>query len=939
MNISDILNTLRGGKMIGQVEQRNAARIFAETWEGIGYEKGDSARFWISLLQDVYGVENPTDFIRFEERVKLDYTSFIDGYIPATHVLIEQKSIDKDLGKAIQQSDGSLLTPFQQAKRYSAELPYSERPRWIVISNFKKFHIYDMENPSGEPEVLYLKDLENEFYRLSFLVHQEDKNIEKMKEVSIQAGELVGILYDALLNEYQNPEDEETLEDLNTLSVRLVFCFYAEDSGLFGRARMFHDYLKKHKGINFRTALIRLFQVLNQKPEERDPYLEDDLAAFPFVNGGLFEKRELEIPRLNDEIIDIILNQASSNFDWSTISPTIFGGVFESTLNPETRRSGGMHYTSIENIHKVIDPLFMDELNAEFEKIQLLKTHTIRERRLKIFQEKLASLIFLDPAAGSGNFLTETYISLRRLENEVIKNLYGDQVILGLEGVVNPIKVSISQFYGIEINDFAVTVAKTALWIAESQMMQETEDIMHSNIDFLPIKSEAKIVEGNALNIKWEDIVPQYKLNYIIGNPPFLGYTYQSKEQKEDIKSTYVDENDKPYKRIGKIDYVASWFFKAAKYSQGTKIQNAFVTTSSIAQGEQVSSVWKPIFQRFNIDIDFAYKPFKWNNEASNQAEVYVSIIGFSSKRVRVDKLLFESGLFKKVDIINPYLVEGPVVFINSRVRPICNVLEMTTGNRPADGGNLIIEEKDYQSFISKEPAAEKYIKKLMGSTEFINNRKRYCLWLVNAEPHQLRKMPEVMKRIDATKKDRLKGAKDRQKLAETPALFRETKNPEQFLIVPKVSSNNRKYVPMGYLKGDTIATDLVFIIPDADLFYLGILTSNVHMGWMRAVCGRLGNGYRYSVRIVYNNFPWPDPNEKEKLKIKQTAQAILDARELYPKSSLADLYDELTMPPELRKAHQENDKAVMEAYGFDWRKMTESECVAELMKMYQKLS
>lgn len=919
------------------MEQKRAAKKFTNKWEGKGYEKGESASFWLSLLSEVCGIENPDEYIRFEDKVMLDHTSFIDGYMPSTHVLIEQKSIDKDLGKAIRQSDGSLLTPFQQAKRYSSELPYSERPRWVVISNFKEFRIYDMEKPTGEPSILYLEDLENQYYRLAFLVDKNDENIKKAKEVSIKAGELVGVLYKALLKEYDNPESEKTLHDLNTLCVRLVFCFYAEDSGLFGRHSMFHDYLIKHKGIYFRDALIKLFKILDQKQEDRDQYLEDDLASFPYVNGGLFENKNFSIPRINEEIIDIILNRASVNFDWSKISPTIFGGVFESTLNPETRHSGGMHYTSIDNIHKVIDPLFMNELNEEFDQIKLLKTTKIKDKRLKDFQDKIASLKFLDPAAGSGNFLTETYITLRKMENKILELLYGNQIVLGIE-VLNPVKVSINQFYGIEINDFAVTVATTALWIAESQMLQETENIIRTNLDFLPIKNDAKIVEANALKLDWKDVIAKDELNYIMGNPPFLGYSNQTEEQKKDIKSIYIDENGKPYKTAGKIDYVSSWFFKATEFLCDSRIKASFVTTSSITQGEQVSSVWKPIYERFNIKIDFAYKSFKWNNEASNQAEVYVSVIGFSNKDTKVDKILYESGTFKKVDKINPYLVEGPVIFIDSKSRPICDVLEMTTGNRPAEGGNLIIEERDYLSFVSKEPESKKYIKNLTGSTEFINNKKRYCLWLVDVSPHNLRKMPEVLKRIDASRKDRLNGAPDRQKLAKKPALFREIKNPNQFLLIPKVSSSRRNYVPMGYLGGDTIVTDLAFIIPEANLFYFGILTSNVHMSWMRAVGGRYGEGYRYSVRVVYNNFPWPNPSEKQITDIKNTAQSILDARELYPDSTLADLYDELTMPPELRKAHQENDKVVMETYGFNFRTMTESECVAELMNLYKKL-
>lgn len=921
--------------MIGQLKQRQAAKGFSEKWEGIGYEKGDSARFWISLLQDVYGVEDPTDFIRFEERVMLDYTSFIDGYIPSTHVLIEQKSIDKDLGKAIRQSDSSLLTPFQQAKRYSAELPYSDRPRWIVLSNFKMFHIYDMENPNGEPEVLHLKDLEHDYYRLSFLVHQEDRNIEKMKEISIQAGEIVGILYDALLKEYKNPEDEKTLKDLNTLSVRLVFCFYAEDSGLFGRHRMFHNYLIKHQSIHFRGALIKLFKVLNQKPEERDPYLEDDLAAFPYVNGGLFELSDIEIPRLNDEIIDIILNKASSGFDWSNISPTIFGGVFESTLNPDTRRSGGMHYTSIENIHKVIDPLFMNELNKEFEKIQLLKTHNIRIKRLEEFQEKLASLKFLDPAAGSGNFLTETYISLRRLENEVIKNIFGMQVVLG--DVVNPIKVSINQFYGIEINDFAVTVAKTALWIAESQMIQETEDIILTTIDFLPIKSDAKIIQDNALNMNWESLIIEGDINYIVGNPPFIGGVYQTEQQKQDMRDIFGKKA-----KLKNLDYVASWFLKTMQLmNKRPSIKAAFVATNSITQGEQVEILWEP-FLINRISINFAYTTFKWTTESKGKAAVHCVIIGFSKEETSPETKLIYSSEEKSIiaNNINPYLVDAPNIIVKEARSPFNNRKKMVRGNQPTEGGFLLLTKKEKDELLSKDPEAIKWIKIFMGAREFIQGKERYCLWFADADMREVRKHPLLMERIDNVRKMRLasQDAGTRKK-AETPWLFRETNNPETALVIPSASSENRRYIPIGYVDKSVILSNLVQTLPKGTLLDFSILISNVHMGWMRTVAGRLKSDYRYSIFIVYNTFPFPNLNEAEKKKLEQTAENILKARELYPNWSLADLYDELTMPPELRKAHQENDKKVMDAYGLDWRTMTESECVAELMNMYKKLS
>ena len=919
--------------------QRAAAKQFVKDWQGKGYEKGHSQPFWLALLNKVYGVENPDQYITFEDQVMLDHTSFIDGFIPATHVLIEQKGIDKDLRKAIKQSDGTYLTPFQQAKRYAEGLGYSQRPRWIVTCNFKEFHVYDMEHPNSEPEIILLENLEKEYYRLQFLVNTQNEHIKKEMEVSLKAGELVGKLYDALLKQYNSPASPEELKSLNMLCVRLVFCLYAEDAGIFGSHGKFHDYLKTFQPKNVRKALIDLFKVLDTKIDDRDKYMDEDLAAFPYVNGGLFSDENIIIPRFTEEIINLLLDDASEGFDWSAISPTIFGAVFESTLNPETRRSGGMHYTSIENIHKVIDPLFFNALSDELEEIISIPVERTRNQKLDNFQKKLASLKFLDPACGSGNFLTETYLSLRKLENRIISTKLHDQMVIGDIADFNPIQVSIGQFYGIEINDFAVTVAKTALWIAESQMMKETEDIVHMNLDFLPLKSYANIVEGNALRIDWEDVVPKGELDYIMGNPPFVGYSLQSKVQKEDILSIYVDEQGKPYKTAGKIDYVAGWYFKASAYMVGTSIRTAFVSTNSITQGEQVAGVWKPLYDRFGIHIDFAHRTFIWDSEASLKAHVHCVIVGFSVAENTKPKMLYSSERVQIVDNINAYLIEAPDVFIENRKAPICNVPLMTTGNRPADGGHLILNEEEYHDFITKEPNGKKYIKKLIGAVEYINNIPRYCLWLVNANPSEIRKMPEIIKRVEACKNDRLNGAPDRQKLAETPMLFREQKNPLVFIVVPATSSERRRYVPIGFLDDDTIATNAVIIIPEASIYHFGILTSNVHMAWMRAVCGRLKSDYRYSKDVVYNNFPWPNLTEAQRAKIEQTAQAILDARSKYPDCSLADLYDELTMPPELRKAHQQNDKAVMQAYGFDVKTMTESSCVAELMKMYQELT
>ena len=920
-----------------EADRKKAAKAFAEYWKDRGDEKSDSQSFWLALVRDVLGITEPEKFILFEERVKLDHTSFIDGHIPSTHVLIEQKKKGLNLRSPIRQSDGTLLNPFQQAQRYSAALPYSQRPRWSITCNFEEFLIYDMEKPTGEPESILLKDLAKEYYRLQFLVEEKSELLHREEQISIQAGELVGKLYDAILKQYIHPDDKASLHSLNILCVRLVFCLYAEDSGIFGGHLKFHNYVKSFAPKDVRRALIDLFRVLDTKTEDRDPYMDDVLASFPYVNGGLFADENIEIPNFTQEIVDLLLHKASEDFDWSQISPTIFGAVFESTLNPETRRSGGMHYTSIENIHKVIDPLFLDELREEFDAIKALKVPKIRNDKAEAFREKLSKLTFFDPACGSGNFLTETYISLRRLENEALLLCTGGQMLLDFGDVI---KVSIGQFYGIEINDFAVTVAKTALWIAESQMMKETEEIMNTNLDFLPLKSYANIVEGNALRTDWETVVPKDKLDYIMGNPPFVGYSLQSEDQKKDILSIYVDEKGKPYKTAGKIDYVSGWYFKAAALMEGTHIRTAFVSTNSITQGEQVAGVWKPLYDRFNIHIDFAHRTFRWDSEASIKAHVHCVIVGFSTAPNYTQKQLYSSERVQLVDNINAYLISAPTVFIESKTQSICDVPQMVYGNKPTDGGYFFLSAEEYEELKIKDPIAVKYVRQIYGATEYINQKARYCLWLVGISPAELRSSSFIKSRVEGVKEFRLSSNKDAtRKSADTPTLFQEIRHPDsQYIIIPCHSSENRKYIPFGFVNPKIIVNNAVLIIPNADLYHFGVIMSNVHMAWTRAVCGRIKSDYRYSKDVVYNNFPWCNPTAEQKKKIEETAQAILDARALYPDCSLADLYDEVAMPPELRKAHQANDKAVMQAYGF-WGKLnTESACVAELMKMYQKL-
>ena len=957
-----------------------AAAEFAERWKGRGYERGESQPFWIDLLTNVFGIETPSDgFITFEEHHKVDASNYVDGRIRSTRVLIEQKSIDKDLRAPVKQSDGSLLTPFQQARRYVVSLPVSEHPRWIVTCNFKEFLVYDMEQPNGEPEQILLENLGKEYYRLQFLVDAKNEHLSKEMEVSMQAGEIVGKIYEALLAQYDD-NSPEALRWLNILCVRIVFCLYAEDAGVFTHDQ-FHDYLVRYDAEDLRNALIRLFDVLNTPENKRSKYLKDDLKAFPYTNGGLFEE-EIEIPQFTEELKQTLLQNASLDFDWSEISPTIFGAVFESTLNPETRRSGGMHYTSIENIHKVIDPLFLNDLRRELDDILEEKVEKQRKRKLGEYQMKLSSLTFLDPACGSGNFLTETYLSLRRLENEAIREMYHGQMMMG--EFVNPIKVSIQQFYGIEINDFAVTVATTALWISEAQMLAETEKIVHQDIDFLPLKSYHNIREGNALRMDWDVIevpsniptihaknvhliiepepivasepvydelnvvanrfdgnakpdVQRYEVqyDYIIGNPPFVGYAYQTKEQKADLQNIMKGFGNN-------IDYVAGWYYKASLLIQHTNTKCALVSTNSITQGEQVTAIWKPMFEKFGIHFDFAYRTFRWDSEASLKAHVHCVIIGFSACDSPKGRVIYlNDNQIVNADNINGYLLDAPTIFIEKSSKPICEVPEMLKGSSPVDGGNLIIEADEYEDFIRREPEAKKYIHRFLGAREFLHDLPRYCLWLEGASPKELSNMSLVKERISKTREFRLSSTKiATQRFADLPTRFMEIRQPNSnYIIIPRHSSESRRYIPMGYMDKDIICGDANNLIPNATLFLFGVLQSNVHMAWMRAVCGRLEMRYRYSNDIVYNNFPWPNPTDEQKAKIEQTAQAILDARALYPDSSLADLYDELTMPVELRKAHQDNDRAVMAAYGFPVKTMTESQCVAELFKLYQELT
>lgn len=926
------------------INQKIAAHRFVETWKGRGYEKGEAQTFWYQLLHDIFGIDIPANFIQFELPVHLkEKTKFIDAYIPSTKVIIENKDQKKDLETAGRQSDGNKLTPFEQAQRYVSGLKYSQYPRWIVTCNFKSFKVYDMEQPQAEPMEILLENLEREYYLLKFLVDDTTTSLKREKEISIKAGELIGKLYDELQEQYINPNNPRALHSLNVLCIRLVFCLFAEKSNLFGDSRSaFHDYLQTYKPIQMRKAIQDLFDVLDTEEHKRDPYLEETLAKFPYVNGGLFNKNEdIEIPNFTDSIANLLLKECSAGFDWSGISPTIFGALFEDTMNPETRVIGGMHYTSVENIHKVIDPLFLNSLQREFKDILQIKIDNKRKQALQTFQKKIATLNFLDPACGSGNFLTETYLSLRKLENEILKILSDGTI--SLNGDFSPIKVKIENFYGLEVNDFAVTVAKAALWIAEAQMMKETECIVQRDLELLPLKSYPHIQQANALKREWNEFVDSDRLSYIIGNPPFKGKKTRKKEQKAELERVIGTDSTQP----GNLDYVSGWFFKAARYIQGTNIKVSFVSTINITRGEQVSLLWRSLLEKYNIIIYYAYLPFEWYSEAKKNAQVHCTIIGFGCVKNDSPKIIY-SGTKDNAPMvaknISPYLRDEENILVPSRPNhPLCDVPSTGIGNKPIDGGNFLFKPNEMVYFIKKEPLAKNYFYEWYGADELINNRRRYFLWLANCPPFKLRKMPLCIERMEKVRAARAKSSDaGTRKLANLPTKFHVTNIPEtDFIVIPEVTSENRDYIPMEYVEiKDTkkkLFSNLVKLMPNATLYHFGILQSKIHMIWTKAICGYKDFRPRYSTDVVFNNFPWPIITEKLKEKIEKSAQSILKTRKKYPDSSLADLYNVDTMPNDLRIAHMKNDKIVMEAYGFTNK--NDEEVTKALFQLYNKLT
>ena len=926
--------------IMNHTEQKQAAKKFATFWQK--YKEGQNEiqitqKFWLNLLRTVYGVENVEEFIDFEAKVRVDGKSKrIDGLIPSTKVLIEQKKRGIALDHKINQSDKLELTPYEQAKRYADHLPNKSRPNWIVTCNFDEFHIHDLNSESPERyETVRLEDLPNEYHRMKFLQDISSTHIYKEIEVSRKAGKLIGDIYTELEKQYGGHMDDRQKHELNVLCVRLVFCLYAEDAGIFDK-NQFGDYLRDFPTEMLHYKLKDLFIALGSSNRE-GLFIDPKAKKFKYVNGGLFSDTTLNVPPITPEVKDLLIGEASDKLDWGGISPTIFGALFESTLNPQTRHDGGMHYTSIENIHKVIDPLFLDDLKDELEDILCTGTAKQRRRKLVDYQEKLAKVNCLDPACGSGNFLTETYLSLRRLENRALKEIYRDGPLMG--GLVNPIRVKISQFYGIEINDFAVSVAKTAMWIAEYQMREETGEIVKLEDDFLPLKSYANIHQGNALRTDWQQIVKPEDLAYIIGNPPFLGYSNQNSAQKEDLLSVFVDEKGKAYKNTGKIDYVAGWYMKSALMMQANpKVRAALVSTNSITQGEQVANIWKPLVERFGLHIDFAWRTFRWDSESTGKAQVHCVIIGFSIGERKRKPVIYEGESRVEAEHINPYLMDFENVWIESRTNPLCDVPQLANGGKPTDGGFLIMTAEEMNEFLNEEPSATCLIRPFMMGKDFIDRKSRYCLWLKGISPSVFNKYVFVKERIQNVREFRLKSTKAATRMkADTPALFDEIHEPiSDYIAIPKVSSESRKYLPVDYLSFNVIPGDNLFYVQCASIYHFGFLTSCVHNAWMRLVCGRMKSDYRYSSTIVYNNFPWPETTEEQKQKISDLAQRILDARASYPDWSLADLYHPDFMPQDLRRAHKELDKAVLKLYGLK-SDIDEMDIVRHLLELYKR--
>ena len=881
-------------------------RDFVEQWKTGGKEKSESSKYWIGLLQAL-GVENTFEFIQFEKPVKDgNRTINIDAYIPDTKVLIEMKSSNVDLDEAVMQSEGIKMTPYEQAQKYILHLPYSERPKYVVTCNFKELRYYDMEQPDRMHQI-FIEDFNTQTSRLAFLYKENAPLLDAQERVSKEAVQHISRLYDAFSKQYTRI-DEQTARNLNMLCVRIVFCLFADDSGLFDKDQ-FINYIRDENVGLVRDKIIKVFKVLDTEENDRDKYDNSGVNAFPYVNGGLF-KEDIIIPSITLNIMNTLNTVAK--FDWSRISPTIFGAIFESTLSAKRRHENGMHYTSVKNIHKVIDNLFLNQIYEDFDKIKVISDDNKRLLELRKFQIKLSKLKFLDPACGSGNFLTETYICLRRIENDVIKLIHSINIMLYND---SPIKVNINQFYGIEIDDFAVSVARTALWIAEAQVFKETKDLGF-DINFFPLKSNNNIVEANALRIDWEQVVGGVEnLNYIIGNPPFLGSKKMSKEQHSEVDSIF---DKKEWSRSGNFDYVLCWFKKSVDLMlKNNKIKASLVATNSICQGETVGTFWKRAID-LGININFAYTSFLWGNGSDLEASVFVVIVGFDNNNESNKYIIDSNGFVSEVNNISPYLIDADDAIVETTNVPLCDVPKMSFGCMAYDDGYLSkISVEDKKDICNKYPESEKYFRRIISAQEYLNNKERWCLWLEGVDINELKNIPPIYERIQKVKEYRLSSnSKATYEAARRPHVFLNTNQPNgRYLAIPTTQSERRDYIPLSFMNNDIICLNKVYYIENNDKSLFSVLQSDIYMFWVKLTCARLKNDINYSSGVCYNTFPFITLTSEEKSKLEQLANGILAARANHPNSSLADLYDPDKMPADLCEAHKANDNYVRSLY------------------------
>ena len=925
---------------------RNRATVFAQNWQNRGNEKSEARSYWMELLQDVLQLSdtNNPKTVCFERKTGLN--GYIDVLMIKARVLVEQKSLGVDLDKP-EKRQGLMLTPIQQAKRYADNLPPSEKPTVLITCNFGLFRIYDLEQDwiASKPQSEFtLADLPNHINELARLFRresaQETIRVVQQEELSVKAGIYVAQLHDALAKCFPNPDDPAEHMALAIITVRIVFCLYAEDAGLF-MANAFHDYVEHSSSDRLHTDLYDLFLYLDTAPENRPKYPDPRLKSFPYVDGGLFNEL-IDVPPLTGELRDTLL-LISEKFDWRDISPVIFGSLMEETLSRDERRKGGMHYTSVRNIHRVIDPLFLNDLKAELEHAENSPiAGGARTKALTALQTHIGSLRFLDPACGSGNFLTETFLELRRMENRIIKDLVdmrntlpASQLQLDMGDTVNNIQVSIDHFYGIEINGFACAVARTALWIAEQQMLDDTSSII-SGVPRLPFTDTAHILETNALRLDWNTLLPGMECDYVMGNPPFIGQSQKTDEQREDMRLVWADQYD------GYLDYVTGWFRKASRYCMKSGAEFAFVSTNSICQGQPVAALFKPLIDD-GWHIKFARTSFKWDAQSRIVAGVSVIVIGFT-RMAHGNATLYKLDQVETVPHINPYLIPGPDIFISKRMKPLGSQSSTVSGLKPADGGGLMLKTQAEYEQAMNDPIAAKYVRKCVGADELIKGKNRWCLWLVDAEPDEIQQSTFLKNRVEQVRDFRQKSRKRAtRENAKTPWLFQDWNKAEyptdsNLLVIPR-HFLDREYMTVDWMN-NVIVTDACFVMPDSDGLNFAIIESSMFTVWQETMGGRLLEGCRFSSTVVWNNLPVPVLDKKTRQQLIEAGQLVLAARVAHPNSSLKTLYDPKCMPLDLKQAHEELDKIVDVAFGADkWLKDDDDARLRILFDSYRRMS